>query len=202
MLKNGYLVMCFRRLKKMKTRNFIRLLMVVSLVLGCASANTGKVTDGGKVLDELVTKNSFEIVAEWAQPRVTSAMASIANAGLLALGNSINNINLIGNSNYLKVFKDSVSGYLPYFGERQMGGSYGGGTTAIQFEGAPKEYRVKKGKKHSYTIQFNIADKNSPTENYTISIQLFKNLAASIDVTSSHRFFIRYRGKVSAIEGE
>ena len=186
----------------MKTRKYITFLIVIFLAFGCASTNTGKATDEGKALNDLITKNSFEIVAEWAQPRVTSEMASIANAGLLAPGNSINNINLIGNSNYLKVFKDSVSGYLPYFGERQMGGSYGGGTTAIQFEGAPKEYRVKKGKKHSYTIQFNIADKNNPTENYTISIQLFKNLAASIDVTSSHRFSIRYRGKVSVIEGE
>lgn len=184
----------------MKLHVGIAIFAIILVFSGCFSSKTNVSTVNDKALEELVKTKSFEITSEWAQPHITSGMNSIANTGLLPTGSSISNISLIGNSNYLRINKDSVSGYLPYYGERQMGGRYGSISTAIQFDGIPKDYEIKKGKKEGYEIQFSIADKNNPTENYKVYIQLFQSLSSSININSSHRFFIRYKGRVAKIE--
>lgn len=180
----------------------IGLFIVVVVLLGCASTTkTHTIAEKDtKALDDLVTNMSFEIESQWAQPQVTNAMTQLGNAGLFPPGSNAGNISLIGNSNYLIIDGDKVKAYLPYFGERQMGGAYNSTKTGIEFDGVPQDFEITKGKKDSYEITFTIADKNSATENYTVLIQIFPSLSSAININSSHRFTIRYKGRAKTIE--
>ena len=142
----------------------------------------------------------FEIESDWAQPQVTTAFAQLGD--LLPAGSNASNISLIGNSNYLQIKDSIVNAFLPYYGERRQGGAYGSGKTGIEFEGVPQDFKTNRGKKNSYEIRFNIKDKNSRSENYTVYVQVFPNLSSSININSSHRTSISYRGRANIIEND
>ncbi len=180
----------------MKT-NILLVFTFISL-LSCGShSKTANATVKSQKLDDLIAKNKLEIVSDWALPMATSSLNSIANAGLLGPGNSPGRINLIGNSNYIRIEGDSVSAYLPYFGERQMGGGYDSDNGNIQFEGVPENYKVIHDEQtNRYEIQFNIKRK---AESFTVRATLMPNLSSTVNVNSSQRFPIRYQGKVSEI---
>lgn len=48
-------------------------------------------------------------------------MVSISSSRLFPPGGTVSRIDLTSNANYSEVHGDSISVYLPYFGERQMG---------------------------------------------------------------------------------
>lgn len=188
----------------MKTKSIVKIGFLIVMVYiifnvsGCASTKTQKTVDSS-TLDSLVAQKSMLIESQRAFPNVTNSLVSISNSGLLPPGDSAGSISLIGNPNYLKIKGDSVSGYLPYFGERQMGAYPGNNDTGIEFNGLAKKYRVKNGKKNSYIIQFTISDKAHSTEQYNITLRLYPNLKSNIRVNSSQRFSIEYLGNLSSI---
>lgn len=165
------------------------------LLFGCASSKKATKAEIDN-LTSLIESKSFEIESEWAEPQVTYAMTQIANAGLLPVGSNSGNINLIGNSNFFRIKGDSVSAYLPYFGERQSGGSYGGNSIGIEFEGIPKNLNISEAKENSYKISFSINDKNTTTENYNVVVRVYPSLLSTIYINSSQKHSITYRGKV------
>lgn len=180
----------------MKTKLFLLLMTMVFFACGSHSTKTISKVQSQK-LDDLIAKKSFEIVNDWASPMGTASMNSVINSGLLGPGNNAGQINLIGNSNYLRIEGDSVSAYLPYFGERQMGGGYDSDGGNIQFEGVPEDYKITQDEQTKrYEISFSI---NRKIENFTVRATLMPNLSSTINITSSQRFPIRYRGKVSEI---
>lgn len=180
--------------------NKIVLLCLIGTLWSCGSTEDVAIASlKNQVLDNLVAQKSFQIVSEWAQPMNTNAMNSVASSGLLLPGNSGSNISLIGNPNYLKVEGDTISAYLPFFGERQMTGGYGD-RNAIEFKGIPDKLKSSKNsKKNTYTLIFSIKEK---TEVYQVTITLFSNLNSHIHINSSQRNFIRYIGKVSELPKE
>lgn len=139
----------------------------------------------------------FEIRSDWALPLATNSLNSIANAGLLPPGSSAGQISLIGNANYVKVMGDSLSVYLPYFGERQMGGGYNSDGAGIEFIGVPKKMEITKDKeKQRYDIRFEF---KKDSENFMVIITLLPNLQSTININSSQRFPIRYSGSVETL---
>ncbi len=170
--------------------------ILAGLMLSCGSSS--KISDGkSKQLDDLVSSKHFQIISDMAFPLATSSLNSISNAGLLPPGSSAGQISLIGNSNYLKVMGDSVAIYLPYFGERQMGGGYNNDGPGIKFEGVPQDMEITKDEEKQQTnIRFKTKD---GSETFNIDVSLFPNLNSMIKVNSSQRFPIRYSGQVSAI---
>ncbi|WP_430966795.1 DUF4251 domain-containing protein [Spongiimicrobium sp. 2-473A-2-J] len=174
-------------------------LIVCSLLLwtcGSSEKTTARYFQDTKALDELVAQQAFKISADWAQPMATNSLNQLANAGLLPPGSTINRINLVGEANYLKVEGDTVSAYLPYFGERQMSGGYNA-DQGITFKGVPKNFEITKNeKKQRYVMRFQI---NNKTETYQVNAELFPNLSSTISVNSSQRFVIRYDGQVSGL---
>ncbi|WP_445738138.1 DUF4251 domain-containing protein [Mariniflexile sp.] len=150
-----------------------------------------------EALDALVKNRQFRIESDWANPQATSAMQQVANSGLLGPGNTANGISLIGNQNFLTISRDSISSYLPYFGERQMQVAYGGRDSGIEFSGAMKNYNAEKNKNNGYTITF---EAKSNSENFNVYIQLAPNLNSTIRLNSASRFPISYSGTVVAIE--
>lgn len=176
----------------MKRLSYIIMFLGLVITLSCSSTKNHEATaEEINALNDLVQQKEFEFTARWAKPLTTTALNSVINAGLLPPGSTVNNIDLTGNSNYLRMQGDSVMAYLPYFGERQLGGAgYNPSNTAIQFEGVPDELEVNK-KGNGYQISFNIRNK---TETYQVNAQLFPNKRGSININSSHRFPIVYTG--------
>ncbi|UJH67337.1 DUF4251 domain-containing protein [Allomuricauda sp. SCSIO 65647] len=168
------------------------------LVLMASCATTSKVsTEEMQQLEDLAQSRAFRFEAEWAMPLVTNSLSQINSALLLPPGSTVNQINLNGNNNYIKIQGDSASVYLPYFGERQMGGSYAPRNTGIHFEGIVDEMEmVKNEKKNSYEISFDMEAEES-AEVYQVYILVFPNLSANVNINSNQRFPIRYKGKVS-----
>jgi len=175
----------------------IYLLISCLFLLGCnSSKKVIEATPQSKALEALVAQKQFIITSDRAFPRASTALNSLANSGLLGAGNSSGSINLIGNSNYLKMEGDTISAELPYYGERQMGGGYTS-EAGIKFKGIPKNYKeIKDTATQHYRITFQI---NEASESYMISLTLFPNWSSSIVVNSSQRSSISYLGNVAEI---
>ncbi|TGV01553.1 DUF4251 domain-containing protein [Flavivirga rizhaonensis] len=148
-------------------------------------------------LNSLVNKQAFTIKSDRAYPQVTNALQQVLNSGLMQPGSSSSVISLIGNYNFLTISKDSVSSFLPYFGERQMQVAYNGGDSAIQFDGVFEDYKAVQNKDHSYTISFQAKSK---LENFQVFIKLFPNLKTHITVNGNSRFPISYSGDLELID--
>lgn len=164
-------------------------------ILSCSSSKSFVTESQIKALDSIMEKPEFSIKSEWVYPQVTVAMQQIANSGILGVGNNANAINLIGNYNYLTISGDSISSYLPYYGERQMQVDYSGRDSAIEFEGLIENYEALKNKNKSYTITFKATSKS---EKFNTTITIYPNLKADILIYGSSRNSIRYSGEVLA----
>lgn len=181
----------------------ILLILFALGLVGCGSSRQPKFSDAelqnlGNLID-----NNWEIQSNWASPLATTSFMAVANSGLLPPGNNANMINLIGNPNYVRKKGDTVSIYLPYFGERRIGGSYGGRGSAIEFEGVPKVFEINKNdKKQRYDIRMVVNDKENTAETYTITIRTFPNKNSNINVNSSQRTTISYAGLIQPIDTE
>ena len=187
---------------QMRLYGYIVMSIMILVFAGCASSNTQISESNKKAFEAIIAGEDFEIISESAEPQVTSAWISVANSGLLSPGNTAGQININGNVNYIRKKGELISAYLPFFGERQMGGGYGSSNTGIEFDAVPKDYQVFQGKKQDYKIQFNIVDKNHGSETYKVYIQFFPNLSCTTTIQSSHRYSIRYRGKISLVDEE
>ncbi len=179
----------------MKTKYFLPGFIFVGMLIGCSTASKGVLSEAErKALDNLVAQKSFHIESDWALPLMTQGLNAVANAGLFPPGSNASRVDLTGNPNYVKVIGDSIAVYLPYFGERQMGGGYANSDSAIQYEGIPDNYEATwNEKKQRYDIRITMKHK---TETYEMNLVLFPNLSCGINVNSSHRFSIRYNGDV------
>ncbi|MFT6797739.1 MAG: hypothetical protein ACJART_002892 [Maribacter sp.] len=178
----------------------ILIVLAYGLLLSCGSTN--KVPQNAETLavfTNFVEQKVFEFRANTAYPMTTQAFNSVANSGILPPGSNSGAIQLIGIPNFIKVYGDSVSGNLPFYGERQ----FGGGLTSnagIEFKGIPSAYnQTYNAAKERYDIAFEISDK---MERHQINITLFPNRSANVSVNSNQRNTIRYVGTVVAIESD
>nr|WP_298926338.1 DUF4251 domain-containing protein [uncultured Allomuricauda sp.] len=169
--------------------------MLIVITAGCASnPKSTATTQEIEAINRLVSEKSFEIKANWANPLATGSINSIANAGLLPVGSTANRIDLSGSASYLRVIGDRVEANLPYFGERQMGGTYNSNNIGIQFEGVPKDFEIVPNKKtQGYTMRFTIS---AATETYQVVAQLTPSFSSSLNINSTHRTAIWYTGNV------
>ncbi len=182
----------------MKLLKFVAVTAVLGCFLGCGSSKSITLEDVDK-MENMVYSKSFHIDAEWAIPMTTGSLTTLAGNGLLPIGSTVNRINIQGSRNYLTVKGDSVSAYLPYFGERQMGGGYNS-AQGVNFDGIAKDFTIEKNeKKNSRTVSFQV---NNKTETYQVTATFYPSGMSQILVNSSQRFAIRYEGTVSEIKEE
>jgi hypothetical protein len=167
--------------------------VIVLGMLSCKTSNPATTQTEIENLNTIVQSQKFRIESDWANPQVTNAVQQVLNSGLLPPGNSAGAVNLIGNYNFLTISADSISSYLPYFGERQMNVSYGGGDSAIELTGVVKNYSAQKNKKNGYNITF---EAKSKSESFNVQIELFPNLNSNIILNGSSRFTISYSGRI------
>ena len=175
-------------------KSFYVLVTIASLFLmSCSASKSNATTNEIAVLESIVKNKNFEIESSWAYPQNSTATQQVLNSGLLGPGNSSSAVNLIGNSNFLRISGDSITSYLPYYGERQMQVNYGGGDGAIQFDGLLEDYSVRKNKNSSYTFSFRVKSKS---EGFNCNITIFPNLKSNMILNSTSRFPISYTGNI------
>ncbi len=157
----------------------MRIILFIASIFLISCGTTQTITEESQMSEvkQWAMDKNFTIESEWAFP---------------LRGNQIN---LIGNPNYLTVKQDTVSAFLPFFGQRQSGNimnNEGG----IKFEGAPEAYQmIYNQKKQSSVITFKISEKG---EHYQVTLTLYDNKNSTININSSQRDLMRYEGTVSA----
>ncbi|MBR9846395.1 MAG: DUF4251 domain-containing protein [Algicola sp.] len=167
------------------------------LMSSCNSSKSKATPEQLNRLSELIYSKNFEITSDMAYPQVSSGMVSLQSSGLIPQGSSVNQINLIGNVNYLRVVGDSIYAELPYFGERQMNAGYNGSDSSIIIENVLQNYTVEKNSNdNSYSIGFNA---KTERELLRFNITVFPNLSTSMLVNGPTRTPIRYSGTVIKI---
>jgi len=177
----------------------VSILVLLIVFISCTS--TKIVTEAQQ--KEMVlwgNETPFKIVSHRASPTPTAAFSAVANSGLLAPGNTAANISLIGNVNFFKMDGDTISAYLPYFGERRFGFNFGSNEGGISFNDKPLieeiSYNVKKQR---VEMHFRIKQERD-NEVYDILIFIFANHSTHISVNSSERTPINYYGKIKPLE--
>lgn len=166
--------------------------------IGLVSCKSGQSVASAKeksLVTKAIEQQKFRIESSWAHPQTTNALQQVMNAGLIQPGSDAGAISLLGNTNFLTLKGDSISSYLPYFGERQMQVAYSGTDNTIQFKGLLEDYSITKDKKSRYTISFRAT---SNTERFDVMITLFPNATTRIYLNSASRFPISYLGELIA----
>ncbi len=170
---------------------------LLAMFISCSSSQkTMEASAKNDQLKEFITEKQFEIVSDFAIPRASAAYTQVVNSGLLGVGNSGTTVNLSGNSNYLRMYGDSISIALPFFGERQFGGGYGR-DSGISFNGLYKDYKeTYHPEKDSYTISFQTTN---ATDNAFFTINMYASLRTTIFMNSTNRSSISYDGHVGKL---
>ncbi|PKA96390.1 uncharacterized protein DUF4251 [Flavobacteriaceae bacterium MAR_2009_75] len=176
-------------------------LLLVVLCSNCSPAlKSAAKSNSFSGIDSLIVAKNFIFNADKALPMMTSSMQSVVNSNLFPPGTSGSQINISGNGSFLKVTNDSVFADLPYFGERQMGGGYNNEDSGIKFKGIADSWEeTKDSKRGRYEFNFKIRNK---IEIFQVYISVFKSGSASVQVTSSQRFPIRYGGVIKPLPAE
>ena len=176
----------------------LSLIIAVIFMVGMSCSSTKSTATQAEIdaLTALVKEKKFKIESNWAYPQSSAAMQSVLNSGIMQPGSSAGSINLVGNTNFLTISGDSISSYLPYFGERHMNVAYGCTDAGIEFKGLTENYKSEINKDNSYTITF-LAKSNS--ENFNVTIKLFPNLKSNMYLSSASRNAISYSGEVEHI---
>ncbi|MBJ6369249.1 DUF4251 domain-containing protein [Snuella sedimenti] len=173
-----------------------RVFFLIILFIGLWTCGPGKAItpDQRATLDKTVSQRNFTIEVNAVYPQTTSSMQQLFNAGLFPRGSNPSRIDVNSGGYYLKMLKDSVDVFLPFYGERHFGGGYNPTNTGIQFRSAIKNLSVSKTKKsHGYTLRF---DTSKSTEAYQIQINLNTGKTANILVNSMSRTGIMYTGNI------
>lgn len=176
------------------------LVLLCSLFLfgACSSAKNKYSSEELEDFHNLVESKNFRIESSQAYPLPTVALNSLSNAGLFIPGDNASRISLQGNSNFLEVSGDSISAQLPYYGERRISSDYNARGAGIEITDVLKDYTISfNEKKNNYQLSFIAKQK---IETYQITIEIFPNKSVFMNVNSSHRNNIAYRGAIAALE--
>ena len=177
--------------------NGLVLLLLVMLFGSCGPGKERVSDEQREMVREIIEGRAFEFKALWAIPISGQDMTLLMNAGLLRPGDAPNRINLTGNPNYVRIHGDSISGYLPFFGEQQMNVSLNPADQAIQFDEVARDLQVKYiDQKDRYEIRFSAS---RGTQGYILFLTVFPNMTANLRVNSSSRDFIAYEGNISRL---
>lgn len=173
-------------------------LVLLLLVIGCGSAKKGTASPTELAyLKELIAGKSFKFIAIRAHPMPSQAFNAVANSGILPPGSNAGVIDLSTTANFVEVLGDSISGNLPFYGERRF--SAGPGTqSGIRFEDIAKSYKANfNTKQQRYDIQITVQGEQ---ELFELQLNAFPSGRTDLSVMSNHRTTIRYEGRLEPLE--
>ncbi len=177
----------------MKAYSFF--IAIAFVLCSCSGSKTVTEQDINNLnnVQELLGTKQFSLEAQWAYPLTIGSLSQLTNAGLIGNGNTAGSINLQGNPNFMHIKNDSIHMYLPYYGERRVGGGYNS-NSAVEAKNVMRNYEIKDhSKKNAKVITFDVSQQ---TETYNVTITTFSNKSSSIVVNSNQRASIRYKGTV------
>lgn len=151
-------------------------------IISCGS--NPNVVKSSEDLDKLynnINENGFQIDNEWVIP----------------VGGNM--ISLVGNSNYIRFENDSVDIFLPFFGERYSGGTYGTSGGGIEYKGPARNLEIEDNRDNKVIVKFN-GKRGSELLDFYVTI--YPNGTASTSVNSSERSSISYRGNIKELPEE
>ncbi|KIA95504.1 hypothetical protein OC25_06620 [Pedobacter kyungheensis] len=137
----------------------------------------------------IVGDKNYIFVANTAIPMANNDINKVLM--MMPGGQGGSSINLSGSQYDVKVTKDSVVAYLPYYGRAfsaPMDPTQGG----IKFTSKDFSYTETKNKRGAYTIQINTKDVSR--ENYRFTINISTNGYASLTATSVNKQPILFNG--------
>lgn len=102
-------------------------------------------------------------------------------------------ISIVAIDNYLRIQKDSTTGFLPYFGEMRLGGGYGE-EGAIKFSSEIRDYQVKT-KSSGKAVIVTFTCKNA-IEQFNFTLYITRSKSTTVVVQSLHRNSITYYGVI------
>jgi len=138
---------------------------------------------------KIVADKNYTFVANTAMPMSNNDINKVL--AMMPGSQGGGSINLAGSQYDVKVTKDSIVAYLPYFGRSfsaPMDPTQGG----IKFTSKDFTYTESKNKKGSYTIQINTKDVKR--ENYRFTINISTNGYASLTASSMNKQPIIFNG--------
>ncbi len=175
-------------------------LLAITLIVSCKpSQATAERTQALNNLETILNSKDFKIDIHTALPYTTRATTQVLNQLMRNTGNTANRITVSGYD--ITVKNDSISGQLPYYGEQQLSSGSYNGNMGIVFNDKPQSLTLTKHKKRdAYIIKFNINDTEDPVETYRITITVFSNSTADVNIIPSHRNGISYKGQLISNE--
>jgi len=160
----------------MKTlRNIFILLLIVSAGYNAASAQTTKKEK--KAAKEAAIKKSVE----------TKDYTFLANYVLPQKGGG----RALTSEYTLRVTKDSVISFLPYFGQAYFDVGYNGADGGMKFTSTKFEYKMTEKKKGGWEITIKPTDAKNIN---TLMLYISSAGYASLSITSTNRDYITYDG--------
>ncbi|GGG45473.1 hypothetical protein GCM10011532_31840 [Christiangramia forsetii] len=132
-------------------------------------------------LKSLVSARNFKIVNDFANTSIGG------------------NVNIVGNTNFIEFKGDSVDVFLPFFGIRYSGSSYGN-EGGIKYKGIAKDLKItEQTDKARLLLEFRGSQNG---EDLDFIITLFPNKNVNTSVNTSERSTISFRGEISEIKSE
>ncbi|GGI22549.1 hypothetical protein GCM10008119_03200 [Pedobacter mendelii] len=139
---------------------------------------------------KIVADKNYIFTANNAMPLANNDISRIMSSFPGGQGGS-GTINLSGSQYDLKVTKDSIVAYLPYYG-RAYSAPYNPTDGGIKFTSKKFTYKESKNKKGTYSI--NISTNDLKKENYQLYLSISQNGYASLMVNSINKQSINFNG--------
>ncbi|WP_443945827.1 DUF4251 domain-containing protein [Pedobacter sp. AW1-32] len=159
-----------------------------SIALILIAAHTFAQTDV-QTTSRIVQDKQYTFVANSAMPLSNNDVSAILNRMPGSTGGSV--INLSGQQYDLKVTKDSLVAYLPFYG-RSFNAPYNPSEGGIKFTSKDFTYKESKNKKGTYTIQMNTKDLKR--ENYMLTLTITTTGYATLTASSVNKQAIFFNG--------
>ncbi|MBK0384043.1 DUF4251 domain-containing protein [Pedobacter sp. SD-b] len=164
-------------MKNLKTLSYLILICLsITIFSACASKKEQQKRMG--LIDSLIKNNDFKFEAQQANP----LRAGLVSPQLQRLNGSYD----------LKVSKDSINCYLPYFGVAQQA-PYGSTDNGIQFISTNFSYDKIADSKGGYIITISPKDTDKVR---TLYLTISKSGNATLNVNSNNRDAISFTGNI------
>jgi len=165
----------------MKERSILAFLLGIILMYSCAGNKELSATKLSEYEDlkSLISTRNFKIVNDFANTSIGG------------------NVNIVGNTNFIKFKGDSVDIFLPFFGTRYRGSSFGN-EGGIKYKGLAKDLEIiEQSEKTRLLLEFRSSQDG---EDLDFIITLYPNKKANTSVNTSERSTISYRGEISKMD--
>lgn len=171
---------------------------ILVVIVGCTSTKNKMIhPEELATFSELIEGKSYRFDAKRAYPMPSQAFNAVANSGILPPGSNSGVIDLTTTVSFVEVHGDSISGNLPFYGERQLGGGPGA-PAGIAFKGIAKSYEANyNGKQQRYDIKISVAGEQ---ELFQLQLKAFPSGSTDLLVMSNTRTTISYDGTLEALE--